>query len=64
MTAEIVKKRFSVTLGAPYIKNLTRLVERGIFSSEQEAIRDALRILFEKYGLEPFKPVTQKEKTP
>jgi len=64
MTAEIVKKRYSVTLGEPYIECLNQLVEQGIFSSEQEVIRDSLRDKFEKYGLDPFTPVPQEEKDP
>jgi len=58
LTAEIVKKRFSVTLGAPYIECLSQLVDRGIFSDEQEVIRDSLRDKFEKYDLDPFKKET------
>jgi len=64
MTADKDKKRYSVTLGKPYIECLTKLVERGLFSNEQEAIRDSLRDLFEKHGLEPFKSVTHEEKDP
>jgi len=64
ITAEIIKKRYSVTLGEPYIECLNQLVENGIFSSEQEAIRDSLRDLFEKHGLKPFTPFPKEEKDP
>lgn len=64
LTADIVKKRYSVTLREPYIACLNQLVDRGIFSDEQEAIRDSLRDTFEKYDFEPFKTVPKEEKAP
>jgi Arc/MetJ-type ribon-helix-helix transcriptional regulator len=48
------KKRFSVTLTTAYAKALNRLVDEGIYIDHQDAIRDALRRLFEYHGLEPF----------
>jgi len=48
------KKRFSVTLTTAYAKALDRLVEEGLYIDHQDAIRDALRRLFEYHGLEPF----------
>ena len=48
------KRRFSVTLTEPYIAALNRLVDEGLYMDHQDAIRDALRRLFEYHGLEPF----------
>ena len=48
------KRRFSVTLTTAYVRALDRLVEEGLYIDHQDAIRDALRRLFEYHGLEPF----------
>ncbi len=64
MTEEIFKKRYSVTLRESYIKCLNQLIERGMFSDEQEVIKDALRNTFEKYDLEPFKTVHKQKEDP
>ena len=54
MSDEVFKKPFSVTLTRPYIECLNHLVEEGIYMEHQEAMREALRRLFQFYGLEPF----------
>jgi Arc/MetJ-type ribon-helix-helix transcriptional regulator len=43
-----------VTLTAAYIGALDRLVEEGLYIDHQDAIRDALRRLYEYHGIEPF----------
>jgi len=48
------KRRFSVTLTATYIGALDRLVEEGLYIDHQDAIRDALRRLFQYHGIEAF----------
>ena len=48
------KKRFSVTLTTAYVEALDRLVEVGIYLDHQDAIRDALRQLFQYHRIEPF----------
>lgn len=48
------KRRFSLTLTKPYIEALNRLVEEGIYIDHQDAIRHALRRLFQFHGMEPF----------
>ena len=48
------KKRFSVTLTKPYIEALNRLVDEGLYIDHQDAIRDALRRLFQYHKIEPF----------
>ena len=52
--ANNAKRRFSVTLTAAYIGALDRLVEEGLYIDHQDAIRDALRRLYEYHGIEPF----------
>jgi Arc/MetJ-type ribon-helix-helix transcriptional regulator len=55
------KRRFSVTLTAAYIGALDRLVEEGLYIDHQDAIRDALRRLFQYHGIEAF---SEKAKAP
>lgn len=54
MVSDNDKKRFSVTLTTAYVGALDRLVEVGIYLDHQDAIRDALRRLFQFHGMEPF----------
>jgi len=51
-----MKKRQSVTLEDQYLNAITALVVRGVYRNGGEAIRDGLRMVFNKYGVEPFKP--------
>ncbi len=48
------KRRFSVTLTGSYEKALDLLVEKGLYIDHQDAIRDALRQLFQYHGIESF----------
>ena len=50
----ISKKRISVTLTGPYLEALDRLVGDGVYASQGEAVKDALRRLFRHYGMKPF----------
>jgi len=59
LTDNAEKRRFSVTLTKPYAEALDRLVEEGLYLDHQDAIRDALRRLFQYHGMEPF---SEKEK--
>jgi len=52
MTAN--KKRYSVTLTELYIVRLDRLVKEGVYLDNQDAIRAALRRLFQFHGMEPL----------
>jgi len=54
MVSDDDKKRYSVTLTNAYVGALDRLVEVGIYLDYQDAIRDALRKLFQFHGMEPF----------
>lgn len=48
------KKRLGLTLTSIYVEALDQLVEKGLYTEPQEAIREALRSLFHSYGIEPF----------
>ena len=48
------KKRYSVTLTEIYIARMDRLVEEGVYLDHQDAIRVALRSLFQHHGMEPL----------
>ncbi|GAI74336.1 unnamed protein product, partial [marine sediment metagenome] len=54
LTKMAQKKRNSVTLTDLFNENLDILIRSGFYIDKPEAIRDALRDLFEKYGLKPF----------
>lgn len=43
-----------MTLTVPYIDALDHLVEEGLYIDHQDALRDALRRLFQYHGLAPF----------
>ena len=55
------KRRFSVTLTEPHIKDLNRYVEEGLYIDEQAAIREALRRLSRFHGFETFSDKEVKE---
>jgi len=48
------KKPFSVTLTGPYLEALDYLVNEGIYMDPQDAIKEALRLLFRHHKIEPF----------
>lgn len=50
------KHRLRFTIPIPMLEALDSLVEQGIYLSRDEAIMDALRILFREKGIEPFSP--------
>ena len=49
--AEDLKERLTIRLPKKYFVLLEQLVAEGIYSSKNEAIRDALRRLFEHFGI-------------
>ncbi|GAJ01498.1 unnamed protein product [marine sediment metagenome] len=53
------KTRNTVSLPKSFQKALAELVNRGVYMGKQDAIRCALRTLFEKHKLEPFVPPTE-----
>lgn len=48
------KTRVSVTMTKPYLDALDRLVEEGVYLTKGEIVLEALRRLFQGYGVEPF----------
>ncbi len=48
------KNRVSVTLTNLYFEALNKLVNVGIFATQGEVFRAALRMLFASYGMESF----------
>lgn len=48
------RNRVGLTLTQSYRDALDLLVEKGIYMEKQEAIRAALRLFFESYGIPPF----------
>ena len=45
------RERITIRLTKRYLDLLNLLVEKGIYNSRNEAIRDALRIMYEYHGL-------------
>jgi len=45
------RERITIRLTKRYMQLLNELIERGAYNSRNEAIRDALRLLFEHHGL-------------
>lgn len=48
------KRRFSVTLTPIYIRALDAVVDEGHYMDHQDAIRHALRHLFQHHGIKSF----------
>jgi hypothetical protein len=51
LSDENMRERITIRLTKRYMHLLDRLVERGVYNSRNEALRDALRLLFEHHGL-------------
>ncbi|MFH0748407.1 MAG: ribbon-helix-helix domain-containing protein [Candidatus Bathyarchaeota archaeon] len=51
MSKESKRERITIRLTKRYMKLLDELIEKGAYNSRNEAIRDALRLLFERHGL-------------
>ena len=47
---ENLKLSLTVRLSKAYLNIMEKLIEKGVYSSKGEIVRDALRLLFEKYG--------------
>ena len=48
------KERITIRLTKKYMDLLDQLVEKGAYTSKNEAIRAALRLLYEKHDLKIF----------
>jgi len=41
----------TVRLSDAYLDIMDKLIEKGVYGSKSEIVREALRLLFEKYGV-------------
>lgn len=48
---ESKRERITIRLTQRYLQLLEELVKRGVYNSRNEAVRAALRLLFEHHGL-------------
>lgn len=48
------KIRVSVTLQRAHLDTFDHLIDEGLYTDHQDAIRDAVRIFFRLYGLDPW----------
>ncbi len=48
---EIDKKRFEVTMATCYFKGMDLLITDGLYESQEEIVKDALRRLFIHYEI-------------
>jgi len=53
------KTRVSVTMTKAYVDALDHLVEEGLYLGRGDIILEALRLLFRRHGIEPFKVVEE-----
>ncbi|HMK94665.1 MAG TPA: ribbon-helix-helix domain-containing protein [Candidatus Limnocylindrales bacterium] len=51
MSEENKRERITIRLTKRYLSLLNMLIEKGVYNSRNEAIRDALRIMYEYHGL-------------
>jgi len=54
-----VKTRVSVTMTNTYVEALDHLVAEGLYLGRGDIILEALRLLFRRHGIEPFKLVEE-----
>jgi Arc/MetJ-type ribon-helix-helix transcriptional regulator len=45
------RERITIRLTKRYLELLNMLIDKGVYNSRNEAIRDALRIMYEYHGL-------------
>ena len=70
MSDDNKRERITIRLTKRYLELLNMLIEKGVYNSRNEAIRDALRILYEYHGLKvsparksTFKPKDEQAET-
>ena len=51
MSEDNKRERITIRLTKRYLDLLNMLIEKGVYNSRNEAIRDALRIMYEYHGL-------------
>lgn len=55
MDKKVERFRSTLTLTETFVKALDQLIESGIYTEKQSAIREALRLLFYMHDIEPFR---------
>jgi Arc/MetJ-type ribon-helix-helix transcriptional regulator len=61
------RERITIRLTKRYLDLLNTLIDKGVYNSRNEAIRDALRIMYEYHGLKVApekKPASKPEDAP
>jgi len=51
-----MQESLTVRLSRLYLDAMDRMIERGLYGSKSEIIREALRLFFEKYGEKIWEP--------
>jgi|GEM_PF-1207100 len=51
------KKRVNVTMAAPYLDGMELLIKDGLYESQSEIVKDALRRLFNHYEIQTISEV-------
>ena len=46
-----MRRSLTVRLSDAYLDIMDQLIEKGVYGSKSEIVREALRLLFEKYGV-------------
>jgi len=49
-------KSLTIRLSKLYLNGMENMIEKGVYGSKSEIVREALRMLFEKYGEKIWKP--------
>jgi Arc/MetJ-type ribon-helix-helix transcriptional regulator len=49
--ADLQKKSLKVTMAAPYVEGMELLIKDGLYESQAEVVKDALRRLFNHYEI-------------
>lgn len=45
-----MRESLTIRLSRLYLDAMNRMIERGLYGSKSEIVREALRMFFEKYG--------------
>jgi len=50
------QESLTIRLSRLYLDAVERMIERGLYSSKSEMVRESLRLFFEKYGEKLWEP--------
>ena len=50
MSPRRMQESLTIRLSKLYLEAMDRMIEKGLYGSKSEIIREALRLFFEKYG--------------